>query len=238
MPSNNPLIGFGFTLKEPKLYDVLQILKKQILIEMNCVKIAEIVTFTAATRSADVKILAQRVMKDGTVSSYPQLSNCPVFTLQGGGTSLQFPIKKGDQCLVLFADRNLDNWYQNGNAQPPADGRLHDLSDGIVLVGLNFSTDASIPVADASETRLVESDGLTKIGLKTGKITLQNQTGSLLTTLQDLTTAVSDLITVLNTLTTTGGPTTQTISAATVAALVPVTAELTNVQTELTQLLY
>lgn len=237
-PSNNPLLGYGLTLQEPKLYDVLAALKTQILINFNCVKIGQIVTFYPALRTADVQILFKRVMKNGSVASFPKLLNCPVFTLQGGGASMQFPIAAGDTCIVLFSDRNIDNWYLNGNEQPPIDGRLHDPSDGLVIVGLNWKTDATIPAVSTTEARMILADGTTKVGLESGKITVQNAGGSLLTSLSDLTTAVKDLIIVLNTLTTTGGPTTQTISAATVAALVPVTAELTAVQAELTALLY
>lgn len=237
-PSNKPLLGYGLSLQEPKLYDVLAALKTQILINLNCVKIGRIVTFYPATHTADVQILFRRVMKNGATASYPTLLNCPVFTAQGGGASMQFPIAAGDTCIVLFADRNIDNWYLNGNEQPPIDGRLHDPSDGIVLVGLNWKTDTTIPPVSTTEARLILSDGTTKVGLQSGKITVQNATGSLLTSLTNLTTAVKDLIIVLNTLTTTGGPTTQTISAATVAALVPVTAELVAVQTTLNALLY
>lgn len=183
-PSNNPLIGYGLPLKEPKLYDVLLAFKTQLLINLNCVKVGEIVAFYPATRAADVRILFQRVMKDGTVSPYPKLVNCPVFTLQGGGASLQMPITVGDQCIVLFSDRNLDAWIQNGGEQPPLDGRLHDLSDGIVLVGLNWQGDSAIPIPSATEARLILSDATTKVGLDNGKITVQNATHNLLTVLQ------------------------------------------------------
>lgn len=237
-PSNSPLIGYGLTLQEPKLYDVLQQLKTQMLISLNCVKVGKITAFYPATNTVDVQILFQRVMKNGGVSSYPKLQGCPVITMQGGGAALQLPIAAGDQCLVLFSDRNLDNWYLNGNEQPPIDGRLHDLSDGIALVGMNWKSDDTIPTASTTEARLILSDGTTKVGLESGKITVQNASENLLTVLGNLTTAVSDLITVLNSLTTTGSATTQTISAATVAALVPVSTELTAVHTALNALLY
>lgn len=189
-PSNSPLLGFGFTLKEPKLFDVLNALRTQILINLNCVKIGQILTFHPSSHTADVEILFQRVMKDGTVSPYPRLQNCPVFTLQGGGASVQLPIAPGDNCIVLFSDRNIDNWYLNGNQQPPLDGRLHDLSDGIVLVGLNWQADTHLPPASTTEARLILHDGTTKVGLQAGKVTVQNSTQNLLTVLQLLITGI------------------------------------------------
>jgi hypothetical protein len=189
-PSNNPLIGFGLPLKEPKLYDVLQAFKSQMLASLNCVKVGQIIDFDGGAHTATIQILFRRVLADGSVSSYPKLLNCPVFTLQGGGASLQFPIAAGDQCIVLFSDRNLDAWYQNGGEQAPLDGRLHDLSDGIALVGLNFHKDTRIPVINPRETRLILPDGTTYVGLKSGKITVQNVTGNLLTILQQLITGI------------------------------------------------
>lgn len=189
-PSTDPLLGYGFTLKEPKLYDVLNALRTQILINLNCVKIGQITAFYPASHTADVQILFQRVLTDGTISSYPKLLNCPVFTLQGGGSSLQFPISIGDQCIVLFSDRNIDSWYLNGNQQPPIDGRLHDLSDGIVLVGLNSKASTAIAPLSTTETRIILKDGTTKVGLQSGKITVQNATVNLLTVLQLLITGI------------------------------------------------
>lgn len=177
-----PLIGYGLPLQEPKLFDVLLSWKTQLLIGLNCVKVGQVVKFYPTTRTADVQIQFQRVMKDGTVKPYPKLTNRPVFTLQGGGAALQFPVAAGDQCIVLFSDRNLDNWYLNGNQQPPVDGRLHDLSDGVVLVGLDAATSA-FPAPSATEARLILKDGVTKVGLANGKITVQNATQNLATVL-------------------------------------------------------
>jgi protein gp138 len=73
---------------------------------------------------------------------FPKLVDCPVVFPQGGGALLTFPLKAGDECLVVFAARGIDWWWQNGawqdgkpRPQPPATCRMHDLSDGFVLPG-------------------------------------------------------------------------------------------------------
>ena len=48
---------------------------------------------------------------------------------------MTFPIKSGDECLVVFACRAIDVWWQSGGVQPPAETRMHDLSDGFVIPG-------------------------------------------------------------------------------------------------------
>lgn len=78
------------------------------------------------------------IAKDGKASAVdlPLLVDCPVLFQGGGGYSLTFPLRKGDDCLVIFAERCIDAWYQSGGIQNAAEYRLHDLSDGFVLAGV------------------------------------------------------------------------------------------------------
>jgi len=74
----------------------------------------------------------------------PLLLDVPLLMIGGGGMTLTMPVAVGDECLVLFADRCIDAWYQSGcpvsngqiNTQNQAAFRMHDLSDGFALVGL------------------------------------------------------------------------------------------------------
>ncbi|MBJ3816656.1 translation initiation factor IF-2 [Shimwellia pseudoproteus] len=74
---------------------------------------------------------------DGNTSThdYPLLVDVPVVFPRGGGCTLTFPVKAGDECLVIFADRCIDFWWQNGGVQEPVDGRMHDLSDAFCIPG-------------------------------------------------------------------------------------------------------
>lgn len=65
----------------------------------------------------------------------PLLVDVPVIFPRGGGCTITFPVKKGDECLVIFSDRCIDFWWQNGDVQEPVDPRQHDLSDAFALVG-------------------------------------------------------------------------------------------------------
>lgn len=67
---------------------------------------------------------------------YPLLINVPVVYFGAGSVSMFFPIHEGDECLVLFSDVSLDNWWLKGDLQNPVEGRRHDLSDGIAIFGL------------------------------------------------------------------------------------------------------
>lgn len=227
------LASGGVPLKEPGLTDVLLAFRQKLLLELNCVKIGQIQAFYPSTFSADVSIVLQRTMTDGSFASYPKLLNCPVVTPQGGGASLQFPIAPGDQCLVVFMDRNLRGWFTQGTPQPPPDTRLHDVSDAIAIVGLNYSLASNIPHPSATETRLILKDGTTKVGLEGGLITVQNAS-------QNLGTILTNLVTTFQTLNTAiAGMTTASIAAGTTQAIAAgLEAEIVLLLADLAALLY
>ena len=83
-----------------------------------------------AIRSVETDNDGNRVTKN-----YPLLVDVPVVFPRGGGCTLTFPVKAGDECLVIFADRCIDFWWQNGGVQEPVDDRVHDLSDAFCIVG-------------------------------------------------------------------------------------------------------
>jgi hypothetical protein len=76
-----------------------------------------------------------------TLYPYPLLVDVPVFVLSGGAGYITCPISKGDPCIVLFNDRDLDPWFTAGTlGAPPNSTRMHSLADGIALVGIRPAT--------------------------------------------------------------------------------------------------
>lgn len=47
-----------------------------------------------------------------------------------------FPVNKGDECLLLFADREIESWFINGNTNPVKHSRMHDETDCLAVFGL------------------------------------------------------------------------------------------------------
>lgn len=129
----------------PGLSDLLDALEKSIFEKLNCVKIGIVQAFYpgSATEapSADVNIAFTQVVNiapDGTrtLAEYSPLLRVPVCFQQGGGCIMTFPVTAGDECLLLFNDKQLDNWLLSGGGQPPTVNRAHDFSDAIALVGV------------------------------------------------------------------------------------------------------
>lgn len=110
-----------------------------------------------------------RVTEDGTEKtvSLPLLVDVPVTFPRGGGATLTFPIAPGDECLVVFADRCIDYWWQSGGVQEAVDPRKHNLSDGFALVGPQ-SQATKISNISTSAVQLRSDDGGTHISIDTG----------------------------------------------------------------------
>jgi len=119
----------------------LQLLKKDIFANLNCHQVGIIESFDNSTQTVRVQIATKRIVDVSlngaiTYNNYPLLVDVPVISLYGGDSGMTFPIKKGDECLILFNDRQIDNWFNSGGIQPFNILRLHDLSDGFALVGI------------------------------------------------------------------------------------------------------
>lgn len=112
-----------------------------IRVSLNCVKIGQIVEFNKTNQTAKVQVLHIQDENYNTRMEeeleYPLLGDVPVVVMGGGGTYISHPIKAGDQCLLLFCDYMIDNWWVSGEAKPSIVPRKHDLSDAIAIVGLN-----------------------------------------------------------------------------------------------------
>ena len=125
----------SFPIVPPELRDVLQAFRREIFSSLKCSIPGIIQSFDSDKQTATIQVAMQAAV-GAEVKDYPLLVDCPVVVLGGGPAFISFPINKGDSCLVLFADRALDNWYSTGNVVPPAQQRQHSLADGIALVGI------------------------------------------------------------------------------------------------------
>lgn len=98
----------------------------------------------------------------------PVLIHVPVVFPQGGGFVLTFPIKPGDEALVVIADRCIDGWWQSGGVQAPAEFRMHDLSDGFAIIGPRSQARRLVPAVDAEAVQLRSDDGEQRITIAPG----------------------------------------------------------------------
>ena len=105
--------------------------------DLNCVRVGIIQEFIWKEQVVRVKIASQRLInvnKDGSQTTedyaeiYAKLCYASPFHL--------FPPKVGDECVLLFNDREMESWWINGSANQRAYNRMHDLTDCIAICGL------------------------------------------------------------------------------------------------------
>jgi len=98
------------------------------------------------------------------------LTRVPVQVAGGGSFALSFPIKQGDECLLIFGDRSIDNWFIKGGDQDPVDLRRHALSDAVAIVGIR-SKPSKLADYDGDRAVLGKQGGK-KIALEQGMVHL------------------------------------------------------------------
>lgn len=159
---------------EPTLASVLQLHKEDVMYSINCHQVGEIVSFNPSTQTAEVQIKMLRMM-NGELKQYPVLVDCPCVVLSGGNGRLTMPINPGDSCLVLFNDKDIDNWYSGGQTVSPRTERKHSFSDAIALVGIrNKQNEISGYLNNGVELKY----GGSTIKLENNKVTVTNATAT------------------------------------------------------------
>lgn len=185
----------------PNLRDLLELWKRNVMLSLNCHAIGTIESFNNENQTVSASINYPRTYyKKSTDSAesesgfykpvtvnYPVLVDMPIVILSGGNSRLTFPIAKGDQCLILFNDRSIDQWFQNGQKATLELNRLHSFSDGIALIGLRSLVSA---IDDYDTARAVLKNTNAQIAVGANKIEISNATRDLKTLLQDLITAI------------------------------------------------
>ena len=102
------------------------------------------------------------VPQEGTID------DIPVCFPSAGGWNVTFPIKNGDECLLVFLDTCLDAWWQNGGiGNKPISQRRHNLSDAVAVFGLR-STPRGLANYSTTAMEIRSDDGTVKMSLATG----------------------------------------------------------------------
>lgn len=147
------------------LHQLIEKLSDKISSYTNCIKIGQIEDFNTSNQTVTVTIQHKisRVDQYGNrvLFDYPVLKEVPVVVLGGGNSHITFPISKGDQCLVLFNDYELDQWWVSNESRPSEFRREHDISDGIALVGIHSLVDLIQGYSSFVELKYSDSSKIT-----------------------------------------------------------------------------
>ena len=185
--------------------DVIRTIVDSVIMDLNVCLPAKVVSYDSSKQYASVKIQLYQGLGDGTLKEYPVIPNVPVKwpRAAGGKAFIHLPLAAGDDVILVFSQRSLDNWKSQGGMSDPADPRKHHLTDAYALVGGSALPDAFVPKAPDSielvngSTNVVvhpdgtfeaKNDGLDFKLHPGGQIEATNQTGELLDILDQITT--------------------------------------------------
>lgn len=105
--------------------------------ELNCMRIGIVQTWHPEELTVDVQIANKKtiqVNQDGTktVSDFAPIRAKVVYC----NPFQTYPIKAGDECVLLFADREIESWFINGESNPESYPRMHEMTDAVALFGI------------------------------------------------------------------------------------------------------
>lgn len=126
-----------------------------------------IVAFDTARQVASVQPMIEQQLMDGSRQPLPMLPDVPVQFPRGGGFVLTFPVKPGDECLLVFNERCIDGWWHSGASSEPLDYRQHDLSDAVAVMGIS-SLPQVVPAFATDAVELRRLDGSAYVRLDEG----------------------------------------------------------------------
>lgn len=134
---------------------------------------AIIVQFDSQKQTASVQPAIKDTLQ-GKFVALPELSDVPVQFPRAGGYSLTFPVKAGDECLLVFSDMCIDGWWQSGGVQNQAEKRRHDLSDACAILGIT-SVPKALKNVSMEGVRLQNDSGTDYIQISEQGIVLKSK---------------------------------------------------------------
>lgn len=129
--------NFNYKASVPDISNVVKFSGFDFASKLNCVRIASVEEVHYDDLTVTVRLLNKKTLglnKDGTpnVSDYPLIRAKICFC----NPFITNPINKGDECILLFSDREIESWFINGEANPLAYQRMHDITDAFAIFGI------------------------------------------------------------------------------------------------------
>ena len=136
---------------------------KDAISEIHTALPGRIESFNPDRCEADVVPYGRFKKADGEMMAFPKIPGVPVLIPQGAGqnAAIAYPVKAGDECLLLFSEQTLELW--RSGAESKTDLRF-DLQNAVALVGL-FAKPSPLMKEAAQKNAVVIANNGTKITL-------------------------------------------------------------------------
>ena len=120
-------------------------LKREIFSSLHCALPGFVVSFDPETQTAAVQPALKRTRGTGKGTEQvelPVIRDVPVFFPGSRDSAITWPVSEGDECLLIFADTDIDSWFDSGDAEEPVSARQHSLPDAFAFIGFRSRPNA------------------------------------------------------------------------------------------------
>lgn len=93
-------------------------------------------TYDYKTQTAEVTPGVKRLLQNGDVITLPKIVQVPVVFPSAGDALIHWPINRGDTVLLIFSERQIDEFLQSGKISKPSQTRKNSLTDAIAISGI------------------------------------------------------------------------------------------------------
>lgn len=137
--------------------DIMTIAQDAIMSRINCHNVGRVIDFDKNTQTCTVELMQIKQFNEQFLTPAP-ITQVPLIILGAGGGHITMPSPVGTICLLLFLDRNIDNFLETGEQYTPETSRMHDFTDCIALT--TFKTVAN-PLQNYDENAIsIFNEGL------------------------------------------------------------------------------
>lgn len=128
---------FNILASKPDLQTAVGVANNKNALDLNCMRIGIVQEFYEEDLTVSVQITNKRedrLNNNGT-------QQCRDFALVRAKVCycnpfITCPINVGDECILLFNDREIESWFVTGEVNPIAYPRMHDLTDAVAIFGI------------------------------------------------------------------------------------------------------
>lgn len=140
---------------------------RSVMEEMHTAIPAKIQKFDAAKNMATVKPYGTFVTGAGKKIAYPVITGVPLIFPQCPSANIEiaFPVKSGDDCLVIISEVELDAWL--GGGESDNDMRF-DLTSAVAIPGLRNKSSSALEEACNDNSIILKNGGVKLKVAKTG----------------------------------------------------------------------
>lgn len=121
----------------PNIIQIMEGIVQRTGYELNCMRVGIVQEFYPDDLTVDVLIANKKTLglnPDGTqnVKDFPLIRAKIVYS----SPFITFPINTGDECILLFSDREIESWFINGEVNPEGYSRIHAFTDAVAIFGI------------------------------------------------------------------------------------------------------